>query len=99
LVRIDQSLEVDAVAWIHRRLTGQATSPTSLLTKRAGAHGVIIRFFLLEDKFWRRLRLLGQDLFVLRKFRLPANTAIRGIIDISLAGRTAVLPSADGRSW
>jgi hypothetical protein len=82
LVRIEQSLEVDAVAGIHRRLASQTTS---LLTKYAGTHGVIIGVFLREDEFRRGVGVLRRDLLVFRKFRLPADTGIRGVINMRLA--------------
>jgi hypothetical protein len=95
LVRIDQFLEVDAVAWIHHRLTSQTTS---LLTKYASAHGVITWVFLPEHEFRRWLCLLWDDLLVLRKFRLPPDTAIRGVVDMRFACRIDSEAGADGRS-
>src|ERR1700722_5450372 len=73
--------QLHAIAGIHRCLTGQ---PPILLTKHASAHGIIIRVLLPEDEFRRRLRLLGNDLLVFWKFRLPAEAAVCGVIDLRL---------------
>ena len=74
--------EFDAIAGIHRGLTRQTTS---LLTKYAGTHGVIIGVFLPEDEFRRGVGPLRRDLLMFRKFGLAANTGIRRIANTYVA--------------
>ena len=64
-----------------------------MLAHSAGPRGIVIGLVLSEDEFRLRLRLLRHDLFVLGEFGLAANTAIRGIVDMRLAGN-AILPTA-----
>jgi hypothetical protein len=73
--------ELHPVAGIHRCLSGD---PPGLLAQRASARGIIIGLVLPEDEFRSRLRLLGNDLLVFGKFRLPADAAVCGIIDLRL---------------
>src|ERR1700733_6949967 len=82
--------QLHAIAGIHRRLTRQ---PTSLLTKRASAHGIVIRVLLSEDEFRSWPRLLRYDLLVLREIGFAADAAICGIIDLRL-GRGADFPAS-----
>jgi len=66
-----------------------------LLAQRTSAYGIIIGIVLPEGELRLCLRLLRNDLLVLRKFRLPADTAIRGIIDLRLGQGTDFTTSAD----
>jgi hypothetical protein len=74
--------ELQAVAGIHRSLAHQTAD---LLTQGAGAHGIIIWILLREGELRHRLCLLWHDLFVLGQFRLAADSAIRGIINVRAA--------------
>ena len=57
------------------------------------------RLFVPEGEFRRRLCWSPHDLFVLRKFRLAADAAIRGIGDKRLARRADFPGSGNGGNW
>ena len=78
--------KIDAIARIHRRLSRETAG---LPSQDSSAHAPHRRTLRRKGEFRRRLGWFRHDLFVLRKFRLAADAAIRGIARLSALARRA----------
>jgi hypothetical protein len=81
-----------AIAGIHCDLSRETAG---LLAQHTSAYGIIIGIVLPEGELRLCLRVLRHDLLMLRKFWFATDAAIRGIVDLRLAGG-ADLPASSG---